>query len=127
MPAIGGSIESVSLDGRNFSVAADADGQMKPGGKENEVQANGNGTTRLLQTQVPFELTGISVAIDDDAGDFEFLQALKNRKGYFPMSITLAGGQVWQGTGQITGDNGRSTASATMTLDLMGEGELTQQ
>ncbi len=44
MAAVGGSIESVTLDGRTFAVAADAEAQRKLGGFENEVQANGDGT-----------------------------------------------------------------------------------
>ena len=48
MPAVGGSIESVTLNGRPFPVAADAEAQRKLGGWENEVQANGDGFTARL-------------------------------------------------------------------------------
>jgi len=41
MASVGGSIESITLGGREFAVAADAESQRKLGGWENEVQANG--------------------------------------------------------------------------------------
>ncbi len=127
MPAVGGSIESVDLDGRHFAVAADADVQMKLGGSENEVVANGDGTGRLIKTQVPFGAEGLALSIDDDAGDAEFLQNLTDRNAFFPVAITLASGAVWQGTGQLTGDSSRGTQNATFTANLTGEGKLTQQ
>jgi len=49
MAATGGSIESITMDGREFAVAADAESQRKLGGFENEVQANGNGTARIIK------------------------------------------------------------------------------
>jgi len=124
---VGGSIISVALDGRQFSVAADADGLVKLGGSENDIQANGNLTARLIKTQVPWSVSGLALGIDDDAGDAEFIQSLANRNVLFPVTFTLAGGTIWQGTGQVTGENPRSTQNATLTVDLMGEGELTQQ
>jgi hypothetical protein len=76
MGAVGGSIESVSLNGRNFAVAADAEAQRKLGGFENEVMANGDGTARLIKTRVPLSLDGLTVEVDDDRGDQEFLHDL---------------------------------------------------
>lgn len=127
MAAIGGSIESVTLDGRIFPVTADAEGQRKLGGFENEVQSNGDGGGRLIKTRVPFSLDGLSVEIDDSRGDQEFLQALADRNDFFPLAITLASGVVWQGRGQLTGENPASTQSASATISLMGPGNLTQQ
>ena len=71
MAAVGGSIESVNLSGREFAVAADAEAQRKLGGFENEVQANGDGTARLIKTRVPLSLDGLTIEIDDDRGDQE--------------------------------------------------------
>ena len=48
MAAVGGSIESVTLDGREYGVAADAEAQRKLGGWENEIQSNGDGTARMV-------------------------------------------------------------------------------
>lgn len=127
MSAIGGSIESITLDGREFGVAADAEAQRKIGGFENEVQANGNGTARLIKTRVPLSIDGLTVEIDDSRGDQEFLQEIANRNDYFPIAITYASGETYQGTAQITGEFTTSSQSAMGTVSLMGPGVLTKQ
>lgn len=127
MSGVGGSIESVTLDGRTYSVAADAEAQRKLGGFENEVQANGDGTARLIKTRVPLSLDGLTVDIDDSQGDAEFLQELQNRNDYFPIAITYASGEVYQGSAQIVGETQSSSQNATAAVSLMGPGQLTRQ
>lgn len=127
MPATGGSIESITLDGRNFAVAADSEAQRKLGGFENEVQANGDGTARLIKTRVPLSLDGLTLEIDDDRADQEFLQELTNRNDYFPIIISYASGNDYQGTAQIVGETQTSSQNATASVSLMGPGVLTKQ
>lgn len=127
MPATGGSIESVTLDGRNFPVAADAEAQRKLGGFENEVQANGNGTARLIKTRVPLSIDGLTLEVDDGRGDHEFLQELSNRNDFFPVAITYASGSTYQGSAQITGELQASSQNATAAVSLTGPGRLTRQ
>ena len=127
MAAVGGSIESITLDGRNFAVAADAEAQRKLGGFENEVQANGDGTARLIKTRVPLSLDGLTLEIDDDRADQEFLQELTNRNDFFPVVISYASGNDYQGTAQIVGETPTSSQNATAPVSLMGPGVLTKQ
>ncbi len=127
MSAIGGSIDSMSLNGRNFAVAADADSQKKLGGKENDVQANGDGTARLIQTRVAWKITDITAEIDDDRGDHEFIQELSNITDFFPISITYASGETYQGSGQIVDETQASSQNATASLSFSGPGILTKQ
>lgn len=127
MAAVGGSIESITLDGREFPVAADAEAQRKLGGFENEVQANGDGTARLIKTRVPLSIDGLSIESDDDRGDHEFLQALSNRNDFFPIAITYASGLTYQGTAQLVGEMQTSSQNATASVSLMGPGVLTKQ
>ena len=127
MAAVGGSIESVGLDGRQFAVAADAEAQRKLGGFENEIQANGDGTARIIKTRVPLMLSGLTLVTDDGRGDHEYLQALANRQDFFPVSITYASGSVYQGTAIIAGELQSSSQNATAQLDLSGPGTLTKQ
>lgn len=127
MSAVGGSIESVSLDGRNFAVSADAEAQRKLGGFENEVQANGDGTARLIKTRVPLSLADLTVEIDDDRGDHEFLQELSNRNDFFPVAITYASGATYQATAQVVGETQSSSQNANASISLMGPGVLTKQ
>ena len=127
MAAIGGSIESVTVDGRIFPVAADADAARKLGGKENENQPNGDGSTRLIKTRVAWSLDGLTLSIDDSRGDHEFLQARSNANSYFPLAFTYPSGIVYQGTGQIVGELQSSSQSATAAVGFGGPGELTSQ
>jgi len=127
MSAVGGSIESVTLDGREFPVAADAEVQRKLGGFENEVQSNGDGTARLIKTRVPLLLDGLTLETDDDRGDQEFIQALSDRNDFFPIAITYASGSTYQATAQIMGETQTSSQNATTAVTLSGPGVLTKQ
>lgn len=127
MPAVGGSIESVTLDGREFAVTADADATRKLGGFENELQMNGNGTARVIKNRTGWSLDGVVIETDDSRGDQEFVQELADRNGEFPIAITYASGVTYQGAGIIVGENGASSQSASQTVSLMGPGKLTPQ
>ncbi len=127
MTAVGGSIESISLDGRNFAVTADAEAQRKVGGFENEVAANGDGSARLIKTQVPWSLDGVAIEIDDSRNDQQFLQNIADGNNFVSVAISLASGAVWQGTGQLTGEMQTSSQNASMPLAIMGTGKLTKQ
>lgn len=124
---IGGSIESVSVDNQLFSVAADADATMSLGGWSNEIQPNGNGTSRIVKSRVPWALSGLMIAVDDDAANQEFLQRIADGNTYVPVTIRMASGVTYQGTGTITEPVERSTQSATCSLSLGGQGTLSQQ
>lgn len=127
MSAIGGSIRSVTLDGRSFSVAADADASLFPGGFQNEVQANGDGTGRMVKTQAPSSLSDVPLSIDNSLGDLQFIQELANRNDFFAVTMTLADGSVYQGNAQITGEPVMSTQNSTVPVSLMGTGPFTLQ
>ena len=127
MAAVGGSIESIGLAGRNFAVAADAEANRKLGGFENEIQSNGDGTARMIKTRVPLSIDGLTLEIDDDRGDHEFLQELSNANDFFAIDITYASGVVYQGTAQIVGETQVSSQNATASVSFMGPGVLTKQ
>ena len=127
MPAVGGSVESVTINGRLYAVAADAEGQRKLGGKENEVQPNGNGTARLVQVPVTWSVEGLTLEVDDSRGDDEELQAQSNRPDFFPIAFTFASGIVYSGTGQMTGDGSTSSMATTKAVNFSGPGKLTPQ
>jgi hypothetical protein len=125
--ATGGSIESVGLSGRTFSVAADADSNRKLGGFTNEVQSNGNGTARIIKTREPWMLDGLQLALDDLAGDQEYLQDLADQNDFFPIDITYASGVVYEGSGMISGDLQGSSQSTTGSVTLNGPQKLNKQ
>lgn len=127
MPAIGGSIESISIRGRLFPVASDAEANKKLGGFENEVAANGDGTARLIKTRVPWSIEGLQIEINDARADHEFLQEIADGLEFVAVTMTLAGGVTYQGSGQLTDVVQASSQSATATITVMGPGTLTQQ
>lgn len=127
MSAVGGSIESITLDGREFAVAADAEALRKLGGFENEVMMNGNGTGRMIKTRVPLSLDGLTIEIDDSRNDQEFIKELADRSDFFPIAITYGSGITYQGNAQLVGENTASSQNATAAVSLMGPGILTQQ
>ena len=125
--AVGGSIESISLKGRLFPVAADADASRALGGFTNEVQANGDGTARLVKKRMPWKLGGLDIEINDDRADLEYLQEIADSLDFVAISITLASGVTYQGKGTITGDIESSTEKATAGITLEGPQALEQQ
>lgn len=128
MSAVGGSIESIGLRGREFAVDAEATANRKLGGSKNEVKMNGNGqTARLIKVAGAWMLTGIEVEIDDNRNDQEYVQDLADELDFFPMSITFASGHTWQGTGQIVEDVEFDSQNAVASLTLSGPGKMTQQ
>lgn len=127
MSGIGGSIEAVSIDGRNFPVTADGEANRKLGGFENETQANGDGSARMVKTRVNWNISGLPVEIDDTRADQEFLQDLADGTRFFPVVVTYASGAVYQGQGQITGELQFNNSNSTAELNMSGPGRLTPQ
>lgn len=125
--AIGGSIESVSIKNRLFPVAADADVTITLGGFNNEVQSNGNGSTRQVKTRVPWMLDGVQVELDNNRGDLEFLQEVADGEDDVVIALTMVDGNVYQGQGTLEGEVTRSTQTATGPLAMKGPGKLTLQ
>lgn len=128
MSAVGGSIEAISLRGREFAVDAEATVNRKLGGSKNEVKMNGNRrTARLIKVATGWMLTGVEVEIDDNRNDQEYLQDLADELDFFPMSVTFVSGHVWQGTGQLVEDIEMDSQNAVASLSLSGPGRMTQQ
>lgn len=127
MPAVGGSIIAVTIRGRIFPVASDAEANKKLGGFENEVQANGDGTARLVKTRVPWAIDGLQVEVSDDRGDHEFLQEIADGLDFVAITLELASGTVYEGTGTITDEVQASSQNATATIKLGGPGNLSAQ
>jgi hypothetical protein len=99
---IGGPIENLGIDGRGFSVAADAGVNRDLGGFTNTVEINGDGTARQIKERRPFLIEGLTVDVDDAAGDQEFLQGVADKKGFVSIDITFANGATYSGEGTIT-------------------------
>jgi hypothetical protein len=132
MSAIGGSIRNISIAGRSFTIASDADGERDLGGMSNEVQSNGDGTVRVIKTRKPWMFGGLSVSIDDARDDHTFLQGVADGKdagedGLYDCTFTLVNGVTFQGRGIVADDLKFSTQNATCDITLSGSDALTKQ
>ena len=127
MAAVGGSIQEVGIRGRIFAVAGDAEAHRTTGGTENDVQANGNGSARIIKTRVPLSIKGLMLEIDDLRGDMEFLQDIADGNGYVPITITYVSGATYAATAMITGEFQHQSTSTTAPVDLVGPGKLVKQ
>ena len=124
MGAIGGPLETVAIAGREFRCTADADVSRKLGGFEGEYQANGDGSARRIMTPIMWMLGGMTVEVDDDNGDQEFLESVKNSQDDVDIVATFVSGANYAGRGNINGELSYSNNSAAASFDLSGPGEL---
>jgi hypothetical protein len=126
-PAVGGPIQSVSIRGRIFAVASDADAAKKLGGFENEVQPNGNGSARMVKSRVPWSVEGLQLEVSDARGDHEFLQEIADGFEWVAITMDHASGVTYQATGTVSGEVPASSQNATASISLSGPGTLSQQ
>lgn len=127
MSGTGGSIFEITIRKRRFAVFADAASNRQLGGFENEVVSLGDGEAVLVKKRVPFRLDGLQVAIDDNAGDQEFLQEIADANGFVPVTITYVSGRTYQGQGQIEGAIQVASDNTSATITLAGTAKLTIQ
>lgn len=123
----GGSILEITIDGRVFPVAADADSNRDLGGFTAEQESNGDGSARKVLTRKPWSLDGIAVEVDDDRGDQEFLQDVEDSTDNVPITITYVTGITYSGLGSVTGDFTKSSMNATAGLTMKGPDKLVKQ
>lgn len=124
---VGGSVESISINNRLFPVAADSDPTRDLGGFTVEYQSNGDGGARRIKTRKPWMLEGLTVVIDENRGDLEFLQENADGNDDVPITITLANGFTYAGVGGVTGDIKASSQSTTAEITLSGPQNLEVQ
>ena len=123
--SINGAIRAMTIKGRGFKVAHDASGNRQMGGRNNEVQMNGDGSFRTIQTVVPGAISDVNVEIDDSRGDLEFLQEIADSGLPVPVVVTYAANISYTGDLVLTGEIQKDENTGLATLNFMG-GELTK-
>lgn len=118
---IGGPVKEVSFNGRTFQVAEDADVTIDLGGYSNEVQMNGDGSVRVIKTRKPGAIEAVSVAIDRERQDQEFLQSISNGTELTDTSITFVDGSVYYGQSILTGDLKVNSKDCKAEVAFMGK------
>lgn len=132
--SVGGSIQEISIGGRIFSVAADADVSRKLGGFSSAFEANGDGGGRLIKTREGWELGGIAVDVNDTRADHEALQDFqdgtapgRDADGFYAISITYASQAVYSGRGTVLEGAELASMATTASIKLGGPGKLQKQ
>lgn len=132
--SVGGSIQEISIGGRIFAVAADADVSRKIGGFSAAFEANGNGSGRKILTREGWELGGLTVDVNDTRGDQEALQGYqdgtapgRDADGFYAVSITYASQDVWSGRGTVLEGAEFASMATTAAIKLGGPGKLVKQ
>lgn len=126
MANVVGSVRRVTLDGRDFPVANDAETGRKLGGYENTRLMNGNGTSRLQKTMVSASLSGLALALDSRRSDQEFVQDLANLFDDFPLEIEYVDGSIYAGMGQIEGEISWNSMEGTAEIENISATSLKQ-
>ena len=122
-----GSLESCTVDGRRFSVAADSDADIDVGGYTNEFQPNGDGTGRDVMTRKGWKVSGVTLSINHNRGDQQFLQQKANSLVPYPCTFTLVDGTVYAGVGKVNGDLASKSMTGTADVEFGGPHELKTQ
>lgn len=127
MSTPGGPITDFSIKGRLFTAAADSDVTRKEGGRENEIELNGDGTARVVQSLAAWMIDGLAGAYEDDRGDISFLQDLADTGEQVNMTFTWPGSITFGAKGILTGEIVANTKNKTVALVFSGGGKLKQQ
>lgn len=122
--ANGGPIKQVNIDGRNFTVDSEAEVTFALGGYTNEIKQNGDGSMRLVKSLKPARANAISIVIDDERGDEEFIQKVIDKYELVNISITDVNEKVWSGKGQIVEDPETSKKQGTKEISVQGNFEM---
>lgn len=115
-----GVFESVNINGRRFTVDAEASINYKYGGFLNEVKPNADGSFRGVKTRKVGAMSSIPLVMDDQRDDEEFIQETMDSLTFFPYSATKVDGTVLSGTGQIVEDPETDSKEGTKEVNYMG-------
>jgi hypothetical protein len=123
----GGPLTEVSIHGRIFSVASDADVKKDLGGFKNKFESNGDGTTRTIKERKTWSLAGIKLSCDQGRGDQEFLQEKADAAKNGDITATSADGTTYGGRGNVIDDIVFDEKTSTIDVSLAGPGKLEAQ
>ncbi len=115
-----GALESIVLDKTRFTCDAESEPEITLPGFTNEMKPNSDGTARVTKKRHSGKIEGLTLSIDVERGDVEFLQELSDKLTLFPFSGTLTNGKVIDGEGQLTGDVKFNAGDGTAEITIEG-------
>lgn len=125
----GGDIEELTishetLGKRSFAVEKGGDNTRDLGGYTKEIESNGNGSSRSVIERKPWMIESLSLSVEDDNQDLEFLQSIQDSPIDAEFTISYVVGDVYRGTGSLTGDLKQNTKNALVSVTITGGGKL---
>jgi hypothetical protein len=104
MAARGGDVRQYLISGREFDPVGGSSPTIILAGYINENMPTGNGKIHTLAKRKLGGFDGGVVSLDATRKDQEFIQNLINGQNAFNVSVTLASGKTYSGSGKIEGD-----------------------
>lgn len=104
MASRGGDVRQYLIAGREFDPIGGASPTIILSGYTNENLPTGNGKIHTTSKRKLGGFDGASVSLDATRKDQEFIQNLINNGENFNVSVTLASGITYSGSGRIEGD-----------------------
>lgn len=116
----GGDIRQISIKGREMDPAPEGSCTFMVTGFNLETKITGNGRGVNTQTRKVAGIKGLSLSVDPDGKDQEFLQDVQNSGLFVPVNLTLASGKTYSGQLAVNGDLAASTSDGKVEVDLLG-------
>jgi hypothetical protein len=104
MAARGGDARQYLISGREFDPVGGSSPTIILAGYTNENLPTGNGKIHTLAKRKLGGFDGGVISLDATRKDQEFIQNLINGQNPFNVSVTLASGKTYSGSGKIEGD-----------------------
>jgi hypothetical protein len=104
MAARGGDVRQFLISGREFDPVGGSSPTIILAGYINENLPTGNGKIHTMAKRKLGGFDGGVISLDATRKDQEFIQNLINGQNAFNVSVTLASGKTYSGSGKIEGD-----------------------
>ena len=104
MAARGGDVRQYLISGREFDPVGGSSPTIILAGYINENLPTGNGKIHTMAKRKLGGFDGGVISLDATRKDQEFIQNLINGQNAFNVSVTLANGKTYSGSGKIEGD-----------------------
>jgi hypothetical protein len=104
MAARGGDVRQYLISGREFDPVGGSSPTIILAGYINENMPTGNGKIHTMAKRKLGGFDGGVISLDATRKDQEFIQNLINGQNAFNVSVTLASGKTYSGSGKIEGD-----------------------
>lgn len=120
MAKANGALESVVLNRHRFTCDAESEANVDLSEWDNEVKPNSDGTFRTVKSRHVQKIENLTLEIDVDRGDVDFINEVKAKLAPVPLSATRVDGKMYEGEVMITDSTSLNDNESTMEVTLTG-------